>query len=265
MPAMPAYYVPHGGGPCFFMDWNPPDTWKKLGAWLRAIPAALPRRPKAQVVISAHWEAPRFTLLTTPDPDLLYDYYDFPPHTYDLHWPAPAAPELFERVRGLLRGAGLALDEDDRRGFDHGVFIPGLLSFPQADMPTVQISLRQGLDPEEHLALGRALAPLRDADVLLVGSGMSFHNMRAFRYGDNMPIPGAEAFDRWLVESVCDLPPTARNQRLARWTEAPGARFAHPREEHLLPLMVLAGAAGQGRLAFHGRAMGAPLAGFALA
>jgi aromatic ring-opening dioxygenase catalytic subunit (LigB family) len=168
-------------------------------------------------------------------------------------------------VRGLLRGAGLALDEDDRRGFDHGVFIPGLLSFPQADMPTVQISLRQGLDPEEHLALGRALAPLRDADVLLVGSGMSFHNMRAFRYGDNMPIPGAEAFDRWLVESVCDLPPTARNQRLARWTEAPGARFAHPREEHLLPLMVLAGAAGQGRLAFHGRAMGAPLAGFALA
>ncbi|SDF58102.1 DODA-type extradiol aromatic ring-opening family dioxygenase [Desulfovibrio legallii] len=264
MPTMPAYYVPHGGGPCFFMDWNPPDAWTELGAWLRSIPAQLPRRPKAQLVISAHWEAPRFTLLTTPAPELYYDYYDFPPHTYALQWPAPAAPELFGRVRSLVRGAGIALDEDDRRGFDHGVFIPGLLSFPQADLPTLQISLRQGLDPEEHLALGRALAPLRNEDVLLVGSGMSFHNMRAFRYGDNAPIPGADDFDQWLTESVRDLPPQERNRRLARWKEAPGARFAHPREEHLLPLMVLAGAAGPGSLAFHGRAMGAPLAGFAL-
>ena len=97
---MPAFYIPHGGGPCFFMDWSPADTWNALGSWLRSIPASLPQPPKAQLVFSAHWEQPEFTLLTTHNPDLLYDYYDFPPHTYDLKWPAPAAPEKWVRKTG---------------------------------------------------------------------------------------------------------------------------------------------------------------------
>lgn len=261
---MPAFYIPHGGGPCFFMDWTPPDTWNALGDWMRSIPAALPQKPKAQLVISAHWEQPQFTLLTTPRPDLYYDYYDFPPHTYALQWSAPAAPELFERVQRCMRLAGLPLAEDATRGFDHGVFVPGLLMFPEAQTPTLQISLRQGLDPQAHLALGRALAPLREEGVLLVGSGMSFHNMRAFHYSDNSPIDGAEVFDEWLAHVVSNPNAAKRNASLAAWKEAPGARFAHPREEHLIPLMVIAGAAGagQGQLAWHGRAMGAPLSAF---
>lgn len=264
MARMPAFYIPHGGGPCFFMDWTPPDTWTALGAWMRSIPSLLPERPRAQLVFSAHWEEPQFTLLTTPEPGLYYDYYDFPPHTYELHWPAPPAPELFDRVRELMRQAGLPLAENNQRDFDHGVFVPGLLSFPAADVPTLQISLRRGLDPAEHLALGRALAPLRDQGVLFVGSGMSFHNMRAFRYADNTPIAGADAFDLWLDETVCQPNANARNAALAQWEAAPGARFAHPREEHLIPLMVIAGAAGtaQGERAYHGRAMGAPLSAF---
>ena len=163
-----------------------------------------------------------------------------------------------------MRSAGMPLAEDPTRDFDHGVFVPGLLMYPQAQVPTLQISLRRGLDPQEHLALGRALAPLRDEGVLLVGSGMSFHNMRAFRYGDNTPIEGAEVFDEWLADAVCNPNAAGRNAALAEWEKAPGARFAHPREEHLIPLMVIAGAAGaaQGRLAWHGRAMGAPLSAF---
>jgi len=264
MARMPAFYIPHGGGPCFFMDWTPPDTWTALGQWMRSIPASLPQRPKAQLVFSAHWEGRDFTLLSTSAPGLYYDYYDFPPHTYELQWPAPPAPELFDRVRQCMRGAGLTLAEDAGRDFDHGVFVPGLLMFPQADVPTLQISLRRGLDPAQHLALGAALAPLRDEGVLFVGSGMSFHNMRAFRYGDNVPIAGAENFDGWLAETVLDADCDRRNAALAQWEKAPGARFAHPREEHLIPLMVIAGAAGQtpGKLAWHGRAMGAPLSAF---
>ena len=154
------------------MDWTPPDTWTALGQWMRSIPASLPQRPKAQLVFSAHWEGRDFTLLSTSAPGLYYDYYDFPPHTYELQWPAPPAPELFDRVRQCMRGAGLTLAEDAGRDFDHGVFVPGLLMFPQADVPTLQISLRRGLDPAQHLALGAALAPLRDEGVLFVGSGM---------------------------------------------------------------------------------------------
>ena len=261
---MPAFYIPHGGGPCFFMDWSPPDTWKALGDWMRSIPAALPAQPKALLVFSAHWEQPQFTLLSTRDPALYYDYYDFPPHTYELQWPAPPAPEFFDRVRQCVRAAGMTLAEDSTRDFDHGVFVPGLLMYPQAQMPTLQISLRRGLDPQEHLALGRALAPLRSEGVLFVGSGMSFHNMGAFHYRDNTSIEGATIFDDWLTKTVCTPDDALRNAALAEWEKAPGAHFAHPREEHLIPLMVIAGAAGaaQGKLAWHGRAMGAPLSAF---
>jgi len=261
---MPAFYIPHGRGPCFFMDWTPPDTWNALGDWMRSIPATLPQQPKAQLVFSAHWEQPEFTLLTTPKPGLYYDYYDFPPHTYELQWPAPPAPDLFDRVRQCMRSAGLTLAEDAGRDFDHGVFVPGLLMYPQAQIPTLQISQRRGLDPQEHLALGRALAPLRDEGVLFVGSGMSFHNMRAFRYADNTPIDGAEVFDDWLADTVRSPNAAERNAALAEWEKASGARFAHPREEHLIPLMVIAGAAGAtpGKIAWQGRAMGAPLSAF---
>jgi aromatic ring-opening dioxygenase catalytic subunit (LigB family) len=180
--ALPTLFVPHGAGPCFFMDWDPPGTWNRLGDWLRGLEPVAGRRPQALLVISAHWEAPVFTVTAAARPGLIYDYSGFPPHTYQIAWPAPGAPELALRVRECLRAAGITSAADPARGLDHGVFIPMKLAFPGADIPVVQLSLQAGLDPATHLAMGRALAPLRREDVLIVGSGMSFHNMRRFRF-----------------------------------------------------------------------------------
>ena len=254
---MPTVYLPHGGGPWPWMDMRSmvTDAEKRaLPDYLEGLVAQLPRRPRAMVVVSAHWEAPVPTVMTSPRPPILYDYYNFPPETYRIPWPAPGEPQLAARVRALAEAAGFATAEDGARGFDHGTFVPLKLTFPDADMPTIQLSLVEGLDPEQHLALGRALAPLRDEDVLLVGSGMSFHNMRDFVGGAPREARAARSapFDDWLGDAVV-ADPTARDAALARWAQAPGARVAHPREEHLLPLMVMAGAAGsdRGRVAFH--------------
>ncbi len=246
----PAVFVPHGGGPCFFMDWNPPDTWDRQRRFLEDLPETLPARPKALLVISGHWEAPVFTVQTSPAPPLLFDYNGFPPHTYQLTWPAPGDPSLAERVRGLLEGAGLKTAADPARGYDHGVFVPLKVAFPAADIPTVQLSLRADLDPEAHLAAGRALAPLRDEGVLIIGSGNTYHNMavmmRAMRGGARGPVAGAD-FDRWLGAAATQDDPARRDAMLAAWSQAPGAREANPREEHLIPLHVVAGAAGTDR------------------
>jgi aromatic ring-opening dioxygenase catalytic subunit (LigB family) len=189
-------------------------------------------------MISAHWEETAFTVMDAPAPGMLYDYGGFPPHTYDVVYPAPGDPALAERVVALIEAAGLPAARDSQRGFDHGAFCTLVPMFPQADVPVVQLSLKRGLDPAGHLALGRALAPLRDEGVLILGSGFSFHNLRL--YGPSGREPSA-AFDGWL-QSV--LPsPAGRAERLLAWAQAPAARIAHPREEHLLPLMVAAGAA----------------------
>ena len=147
-------------------------------------------------------------------------------------------------MRGLLEGAGFETAADDARGYDHGTFVPLKLTFPDADVPAIQLSLTQGLDPSEHIALGRALQPLRDEDVFIIGSGMTFHNLRAFR--DPRSAPVAETFDGWLRETMT-LDAGSRNERLTQWASAPAARAAHPREEHLIPLMVASGAAGDDR------------------
>ena len=260
-PRMPTLYLPHGGGPCFFMEWRvgPPDTWDRLAVWLRGIGASLPETPRALLVISAHWEEPTLTLTASPTPPLLYDYHGFPPHTYELKWPAPGSPALVSRVRALLAGAGWESREDSARGLDHGVFIPLKLAWPEAPIPTVQLSLRAGLDPDEHLRIGAALGPLRDEGVFVVGSGMSYHNMRGF--GRSTSRAHSDAFDAWLTATVT----ASADQRLAalrRWASAPQARACHPREEHLLPLMVAAGAAGRdpGRVDFRDVVMGTTVA-----
>lgn len=229
------------------MEWNPPDTWDRQRQFLEEFPADLPERPKALLVISGHWEERVFTVQTNPAPPLLFDYNGFPPHTYQLTWPAPGDPTLASRVRDLLKGAGFATGEDATRGYDHGVFVPLKVAFPDADIPTVQLSLRADLDPEAHLAAGRALAPLRDEGVLIIGSGNTYHNMgvmmRAMRGGATGPVAGTE-FDRWLTDTVTQDDPVRRDAMLAAWAEAPGGREANPREEHLIPLHVVAGAAG---------------------
>ncbi len=242
----PTLFIPHGAGPCFFMDWNPKDAWNKTAAFLRGIPASLPAAPRAILLVSGHWLAPQATVGATGRPALIYDYGGFPPHTYQLTYPAPGAPELAVRVQQLLADAGVPAAQDAARGWDHGVFIPLKVAFPGADVPVLQLSLLQSLNAADHLALGRALAPLRDEGVLIVGSGMSFHNMRG--YGDPRFTPVSVEFDQWLADTVA-LPEAERTARLADWASAPSARLSHPprAEEHLLPLHVVAGAAGAGR------------------
>ena len=239
----PAIFVPHGGGPCFWMDWPPPfgpHGWDSLRDYLAGLLKSLPERPKAFLIITAHWEADKPTVSVNPNPGMLYDYYGFPEHTYKLSYPAPGAPEIAAEVKRLIEKAGLPVATDESRGFDHGVFVPFLIVDPEAKIPVVMLSLRKDLDPAFHIALGKALEPLRDEGVAIVGSGMSFHDLRTFRDGDTR---ASAAFDAWLDETA-KAAPKEREARLSAWDKAPSARACHPREEHLLPLMVVAGAAG---------------------
>ena len=242
---MPVVFVPHGGGPWPFVEMGfPREDIDRLAGYLRSVRSVPPRPPRALLVVSAHWEEPVPTVMTSAHPPILYDYYGFPPESYEITWPAPGAPDLASRVRELLTAAGINNASDPARGYDHGTFIPLKLTYPDADVPTIQLSLKAGLDPAQHIALGRALRPLRDEDVFIIGSGMTFHNLRAFR--DPRAAPIAEMFDSWLRESMT-MDPDSRNARLTQWDSAPAARAAHPREEHLIPLMVAAGAAGEDR------------------
>lgn len=239
MTKQPTFFLSHGGGPWPWMDGEFRQAHAQLEASLKALPASLPERPRAILMVSAHWEEAAFTVMTSPRPGMLYDYGGFPPHTYEVVYPAPGDPALAERVAALIEAAGLPAARDARRGFDHGAFCTLAPMVPEADIPVVQLSLRRGLDPAEHLAVGRALAPLRDDGVLILGSGFSFHNL-GLMFNGRGKAPSI-AFDAWLQAALPD--PEGRAGRLEAWAQAPAARQAHAREEHLLPLMVAAGAA----------------------
>ena len=173
---------------------------------------------------------------------MAYDYGGFPPHTYRIQYPAPGDPALAERARELIVGAGLDVATDDRRGFDHGVFVPLALMYPDAHMPIVMVSIKTGYDPEQHLALGRALAPLRDDSVLVIGSGLTYHNMRGFN--QDRAAGDAETFTRYLDDTVALGEPSLRDAQLRDWAQAP-ARTACPssrRPSHAAP-----GRRGRGR------------------
>ncbi len=234
-----AYFIPHGGGPCFFMD-DPLGAWIAMGAFLATIAERLPRKPDAIIVVSAHWETQGFAFTGARNPGLIYDYYGFPPHTYELTYAAPGAPELAQTAAKLLQDAGIEAMVDEERGLDHGVFVPLKVIFPAADIPVVEMSLDRSLDPALHLAAGEVLAELRDQNILLLGSGMSFHNMRGYR-DPGFTAPSVQ-FDTWLDETMTSDAPL-RTARLARWAQdAPHGQMCHPREEHLIPAMVVAGA-----------------------
>lgn len=259
---MPVAFVPHGGGPWPWVDLGmSKEEVDDLSRYLRAVQSLPKTPPKALLVVSAHWEAKVPTVMTAPKPPMLYDYYGFPPESYAITWPAPGDPRLAARVQELLGAGGFETATDAKRGFDHGTFVPLKLTYPGANIPTVQLSLKAGLDPAEHLAMGRALAPLRDEGVFIIGSGMTYHNMRGFRDPSGRAV--AEVFDAWLRESAA-LPAEERDERLTAWSRAPSARLAHPREEHLLPLMVVAGAAGADRasVAYNGAVWGFRLSAY---
>lgn len=258
----PVLYLPHGGGPMPLMD-DPAHA--SLIAFLRGIGARYPR-PAALVLVSGHWEHHVPALNAAAAPPLLFDYYGFPPETYRLTYPAPGAPELAERIAGLLQDGGFASELVRDRGYDHGVFVPMKLVYPEADVPIVQLSLIKGLDARQHIELGRCLAPLRERDVAFIGSGMSFHNLQALFAGERADLRAAsDSFDAWLREVVTNgtLTEAARADALAQWQQAPYARFAHPRAEHLLPLHVCYGAGGgPGELLYNDALMGHKVSGF---
>jgi aromatic ring-opening dioxygenase catalytic subunit (LigB family) len=255
----PALYIPHGGGPCFFMD-DPQGTWTGMAAFLGGLAASLPRAPSAILVVSGHWETAGFALTGGDRPPLVFDYYGFPPHTYQLRYDAPGAPVLAGTIMERLRAAGFTAATDSSRGYDHGVFVPLKVAFPDATIPVIELSLDRSLDAALHIAVGEALAPLREQNVLVIGAGMSVHNLRAF--GDPRITRPSMEFDAWLNEAAtADAKPRAA--ALARWHEAPNARICHPRHEHLLPLMVAAGASGNpGKRIYHEMVLGTPIAGF---
>jgi aromatic ring-opening dioxygenase catalytic subunit (LigB family) len=242
-------------------SWGPADTWNSTKRFLEGLTATLPEPPKALVVISGHWEETAFTASAAAKPELIFDYSGFPEETYRLTWPAPGEPELAGRVAAILKQAGLPSAVSAGRGYDHGVFVPLKVAFPEARIPVVSLSLATSLDPALHLAAGRALEPLRDEGVLIVGSGMSFHNLRGYFRPETSE--RARAFDAWLTNAV-ESPGAERDALLTRWREAPFATYAHPREEHLIPLMVAAGAGGEapGSRIFSDEPMGAAISAY---
>lgn len=237
---LPTYFISHGGGPWPWIKDQMPWDMSVLEASLQAMPDEIGVRPRAVLMVSGHWEAHDFTVMTSAHPPMVYDYGGFPEFTYHITYPAPGAPDVAMRVRDLLTAAGIPVRTDPDRGFDHGVFAPLVVAWPDADVPVLQLSIKHGYDVADHLAVGRALAPLRDEGVLIVGSGLSYHNLRAFGPVARQP---SREFDDWLGTTLIDSDPDERVRRLHRWESAPSARFAHPAEDHLIPLMVAVGAA----------------------
>lgn len=260
---MPIVYVPHGGGPMPLLG---DANHRELIQFMQQLSQKLPR-PKAILVISAHWEESIAHISSASTPEMIFDYYGFPPESYEFRYPAPGDVQLAERIEQLLRDKHIPVTLDMQRGYDHGTFVPLLLAYPQATIPVVQLSLLHSLDPAAHILLGNAVASLRQENVLIMGSGMSFHNMRAFFSPSPSVQERSEHFDNWLNETLTStsLDYTQKAQRLSEWAKAPEARFCHPREEHLLPLHVCFGAAKDSPVAqrnFGGYLLGARVSGF---
>lgn len=237
-------FISHGGGPLPLLN-DPAHA--ALIKQLVHLPKRL-RKPKAIIVVSAHWEAQDIRVTSALKPELVYDYYGFPPESYNITYPCAGAPDLAESIVNALIKAGIQAGKESKRGLDHGVFVPLKLMYPNADIPVVQVSLSASLDPELHLKIGEALSNLPDEDLLIIGSGFSFHNMRAFFSPSTEQSDGLNyAFEQWLKSTLSASNDYSHiREQLIDWQHAPGARFCHPREEHLLPLLVCAGAAGRG-------------------
>lgn len=237
---MPTYYLSHGGGPWPWMEIDGHGPHEVLRASLAELPTEFDEKPRAILMISAHWVTETFAIQRNAAPAMLYDYGGFPEHTYRVQYRAPGSIELADTVAELLHDAAIASVFDEKRGFDHGMFAPMAVMYPDATIPVVQLSIQKSFDPAMHLAVGGALAPLRDHGILIVGSGLSFHNLRAF--GEAGRASSAQ-FDRWLFTSLHTDDFSVRSELMTQWEQAPLAREAHPQEDHLVPLFVALGAA----------------------
>jgi aromatic ring-opening dioxygenase catalytic subunit (LigB family) len=239
-----ALFLSHGGGPLPLLD---DPAHEEMVACLESIAASI-ERPAAIVVVSAHWEERVATITGAANPGIIYDYYGFPPESYEIRYPAPGNRDLASRLRSRLQDGGIPVMLDGDRGFDHGLYIPLKIMYPEADIPCVQLSLLDSLDPAAHIALGEAMSGIAGSGTLVIGSGFSFHNLKAFfSRGASQPDAGNEAFEHWLVDTCSsrELEEPERARRLIAWETAPHARYCHPREEHLLPLHVCYGITGR--------------------
>lgn len=234
MPPMPTLFVSHGS-PMVLLE---PDSG--LHRFLAGLGGALPR-PAAVLSVTAHWETAEPMLGAAARPETIHDFYGFPDALYALDYPAPGAPAVAEAAAQALAGAGIGAAVDAVRGLDHGTWVPLKLMYPDADIPVAQLSVQPGRGGAWHLALGRALAPLRGQGVLVMGSGSAVHNLRLLRRSDPTAEPWAVAFQDWLSAAVTE----GRTDDLAAYrTLAPDAAKAHPTDEHLMGLLVAAGAGG---------------------
>ncbi|MER2510876.1 MAG: class III extradiol ring-cleavage dioxygenase [Nitrosomonas ureae] len=260
----PVLFLPHGGGPLPILG---DKGHEKMVSFLQKITREL-NEPSAILVISAHWEEEQATITSGDHPEIIYDYYGFPTEAYEIQYAAAGHPKLAKDVFELMTASGIPAKLDDQRGFDHGLFVPLKLMFPQARIPCIQLSLLKNLNPGMHIALGKAIASLRERNILIIGSGMSFHNLKTFFSNDIDSSNENDAFDHWLIETCTnpEIPSDVREQRLIEWEKAPFARFCHPREEHLLPLHVCYGIACAGtpvaKTVFNDKIMGKKVAGF---
>ncbi|PKP08265.1 MAG: dioxygenase [Bacteroidetes bacterium HGW-Bacteroidetes-4] len=266
MEKLPVYFIPHGGGPWHVMDdaFGDPVGYGKLREYLEKLGQTNSQKIKAILVISAHWEEDFPTVHFGTHPPLLYDYYGFPESTYHLNWPAFGNAELAERVENLIKANDFTTKREFKRGYDHGTFVPLMIAFPKPKIPVIQLSLVKTLDPETHIILGKALEPLRMEGVLIIGSGMSYHNMRGFMAGGKSAVENSEKFDNWLAETVTNPNVEERSSAMINWQKAPAAIECHPRSEHLLPLFIVTGAAGNdtGKTDYSGTLMGVKISGY---
>lgn len=237
MSALPSLYISHGSP---MTALQPGATGARLAELAQVLP-----RPKAIVVASAHWLARAPLVGGAPQPETIHDFYGFPPELYQLRYPAPGAPAVAARVAELLDQAGLAPQLDPQRGLDHGVWVPLHLLYPAADIPVVPLSIQPELGPAHQYAVGRALAPLREEGVLVIGSGSITHNLHDMRSGYSVEreAPYVRPFIGWIEQKLAagDV-----NALLDYRSQAPFAQRAHPTDEHLLPLYVALGTAGDG-------------------
>jgi aromatic ring-opening dioxygenase catalytic subunit (LigB family) len=234
----PTYFLSHGGGPWSFVTEPRRQNHIKLEQFLVDLRPELQQPIKAVLMVSGHWEEHGFAVSSSAQPGMVFDYGGFPDYLYQIRYAAPGSPAIAGRVRDLLQSGGIPARLDAERGFDHGTFSLMKVLAPHEDVPVVQLSLDAAMSPALHLQVGRLLAPLREEGVLIIGSGFSFHNFR-----DPRPTETSARFDAWLQEVLVDSMPVTRTEQLLQWENAPHARRAHAREEHLIPLMVAVGAA----------------------
>ncbi|ESW24452.1 hypothetical protein PHAVU_004G132200 [Phaseolus vulgaris] len=231
------FFVSHGS-PSLAVDDSIPAR-KFFSSWKEQFPTP----PSAILVVSGHWDTNLPTVNVVDRNDTVYDFYGFPKSMYKLKYPAPGAPHLAKRVKEVLLGSGFShVDEDTKRGLDHGAWVPLMLMYPEADIPVCQLSVSSNKGGTYHYNMGKALAPLKDEGVLIIGSGSATHNLRAMGPRNSPPAPWAQAFISWLKTSLLH----GRYEEVNEYEEkAPYAKMAHPWPDHFFPLHVAMGAAGE--------------------